>query len=273
MYRLMKTVGTIFLNENNYLNSSIYSFICPEDIISKRDLLRQKNSGNNSTYITKNDSNIVQVIGKTYGTNKYETTLMCIALSKIINTKLEVYQVSEQDLKFLPKSSLESFKILKNIDVYETNRTLEKSKSLQDPNYRSILYIYNLLNKFGNKKCSLCECEIYEIVQGAHIFAVSDIKKSANLTEDEKFEQAIDGENGLWLCQNHHKLFDSNILLISESGNIKYKININEENKKYINTITTTNKIPSNFISRKFKDYLKKRNKLLDESLYIDINI
>ena len=33
----------------------------------------------------------------------------------------------------------------------------------------------------------------------------------------------IDGENGIWLCEYHHRLFDGNIFMISIKGNIKFK--------------------------------------------------
>ncbi|WP_151946895.1 HNH endonuclease signature motif containing protein [Aliarcobacter butzleri] len=273
MYRLMKTVGTIFLNQNDYLSFNVQPFASPEDIMHQRNLLRDKNSSNNSTYITKNNLSVVQVIGKTYGANKYETTLMCIALSKVCENNLEVYQVSEQDLKTLPASSIKSFALLGNIDVFTTNKTLEKNSIEENSSLRSMFYIYNLLNKFGDKKCYLCECEIQEIIQGAHIFPISDIKRLENLTNEEKFEQAIDGENGLWLCQNHHKLFDTNIILISENGSILYRINLDERYKKYINNITTVKKIFDNVLTPKFIEYLNKRNNSLNEMLYTNIYI
>lgn len=82
MYRLMKTVGTEFLNESDYLANAIAPFNSVSDIIAQRDLNRGKNKGNASTYATVDENDTLQIFGKTYGANKYETTLICIAICK-----------------------------------------------------------------------------------------------------------------------------------------------------------------------------------------------
>ena len=102
MYRLMKTAGVEFLNEDEHLTNRISPFTTVEDIINNRNLNRERNRSNNSTFLTQSSDNKIQLYGKTYGANKYETTLLCIALSEITTTQIELYQICEQDLKILP---------------------------------------------------------------------------------------------------------------------------------------------------------------------------
>jgi len=216
MYRLMKTAGTIFLNESDYLTNAITPFNSASDIIAQRDLNRGKNKGNFSTYVTIDENDILQVFGKTYGANKYETTLLCLAIRKITPFKMELYEIKEGNLKKLPEEAREVILAL-GITVITSDLVLQRDRDEFEKNdgLRSPTYIYNLLEKLGDKKCSLCECEIPQIIQGAHVWSVSSIKKAKNINQDKKLQFSVDGDNGLWLCNNHHKLFDRNILLIN----------------------------------------------------------
>lgn len=261
MYRLMKTSGTIFLNENEFLKRKIIPFSTVEDIIVTRNEGQRKN--NNSTYLTSNSENTIQVYGKTYGANKYETTLLCLALSKITTLPIELYQIGEGGLTQLPKTAIIAIENTEKIQILTSNRTLEKTEFEENNSLRSSRYIYNLLEKLGNKKCSFCECKIPQIIQGAHIWSVSDIKKMEHLTQDEKLECAIDGENGIWLCQNHHKLLDVHFLKISLDGKIKYQAQV-EENVDYIKQITSIIELSPDILTDRFIKYLEKRNRIIE---------
>ena len=105
----------------------------------------------------------------------------------------------------------------------------------------------------------LCNCEIPEIIQGAHIWPVSNIKKRDNLTIDEKLKYATDGENGIWLCENHHKLFDENIIVLKSNGNVEYRENLTEKQIEFLKEITTIPYINPKMLSEKFVMYLEKR--------------
>lgn len=93
MYRLMKTAGTVFLNETEHLNNQITPFNSISDIIAHRNSNQGRNRGNNSTYLTTDQNNTLQIYGKTYGANKYETTLLCLAISEITTNKIELYEL------------------------------------------------------------------------------------------------------------------------------------------------------------------------------------
>ncbi|HIP12474.1 MAG TPA: HNH endonuclease [Arcobacter sp.] len=268
IYRLMKTSGTIFLNEKEYLEATILPFTTVENIIFARNKGQRRN--NNSTYLTKSTDNTIQVYGKTYGANKYETTLLCLALSKITPLPIELYQIGEGGLTQLPKTAIIAIESTKKIQIYTSNRTLEKVEFEENNSLRSGRYIYNLLEKLGDKKCAFCECEIPQIIQGAHIWSVSDIKKMKHLTQDEKLECAIDGDNGIWLCQNHHKLLDVHLLKISVDGKIKYQSQV-QGNIDYIKQITTVIELSNDILTATFIQYLEKRNRIIQGIEFISL--
>ena len=125
---------------------------------------------------------------------------------------------------------------------------------------RSAKFIYNLLCKYGEKHCALCDCQIDSLIQAAHIWPVSDIKK-AKLSFNDKKDKASDAENGIWLCENHHKLFDSNLLTVNqETGDIILSDTLAENSINFINYITTLKQIK---LSTKMKEYFMLRYKLI----------
>lgn len=267
MYRLMKTAGTIFLNETTYLTTAVNPFNTVSDIIAHRDLNRGRNRGNASSYVTVDENDILQIFGKTYGANKYETTLLCLAISKITPYSIELYEIQEGNLTKLPQDARNVIVNL-GINVITSDLVLERAEFETNDSLRSPTHIYNLLEKLGEKKCSLCDCEIPQIIQGAHIWPVASIKRANNINLDTKIQKAIDGDNGLWLCDNHHKLFDINMLFIASDGRVKYKSNIEQSHKEYLSDFTLNKRVPNEILTPSFIDYLDKRNRMLDESLY-----
>lgn len=261
VYRLMKTVGFKFLNEE-ILNDNIQPFTSIPDLILSRRINSGRNQSNNPTYITKSSSKNIDLYGKTYGASKYETSLLCYAISKIAqndNKLITLYQVAEGNLQILPKSSLNVIHSMGNIQIIQSNQQLEREVFRDNDSLRSPRYIYNLLERIGEKKCALCSCEIPEIIQGAHILPVATIKK-CNMSFEEKITHATSGHNGLWLCENHHKLFDENIINISNNGDVLISNNLNENNKTFLNSITTKSRISPEIMSNSFVGYLQQRN-------------
>ncbi len=267
MYRLMKTAGTIFLNETTYLSSAVSPFNTVSDIIAQRDLNRGRNRGNASSYVTVDENDTLQIFGKTYGANKYETTLLCIAIHKITPYSMELYEIQEGNLKKLPRDA-RSVIVNLGINVITSDLVLEREEFETNDSLRSPTYIYNLLEKLGEKKCSLCNCEVPQIIQGAHIWPVASIKRADNLSIDSKIQYATDGDNGLWLCNNHHKLFDINMLYIASDGQVKYETSIEQNHKEYLNVITLNKQVPAEILTTTFISYLDKRNRMLDENLF-----
>ncbi|WP_168402910.1 HNH endonuclease signature motif containing protein [Erwinia amylovora] len=259
MYRLMATAGFIFLNDDIAVGKKITHFNNIDDLILNKDLLRNKNKANNSSYITINDKNITQIYAKTYGANKKESTLMCLALANLDCKRVELIQVSEGSLTKLPKPDLSVIQREINILEIQTDKDMERDEFIKNDSLRSPTFIYNLLNKIGQKKCSFCDCEIPQIIQGAHIWPVSEIKK-INSNDDEKLKHALSENNGIWLCENHHKLYDRNIIVINENGGILVKNSILKSHENYIKKITINKSLPNSILSNDLILYINKRN-------------
>ena len=271
-YKLIETAGIKFLNAEDYYPSPILPYINIDDIIQERLQNQKSNHSNNSSFITKTQERI-QLYAKTYGANKYESTIFGVALSKITDRPIDIFAVSEQNLKKLPKSSLLTFSKLGNINVYNTSLRLDKLAVDSDDSIRlrSAAYNFNLLKRIGAKKCALCECDIPEIIHGAHIWNVADIRICDKIDDTQRYEHATSGHNGLWLCHNHHKLFDSNLLALDLDGRCLIKRNIPDTHENFINNSVTKCLINHKFISDNFRYYLAQRNQAINLSLYVAI--
>lgn len=261
IYRLMETIGFEFLNPE-VLQNRILPFSSIDDIMLSRRVNSGRNQSNNSTYITKSTIRNIDIYGKTYGANKYETSLICYALSLLVKSgqQITLYEVLEKDLKELPESSLNVIKSMGVIKVEPIDMQLEKRAFEENNSLRSPRYIYNLLGRLGKKRCALCGCEIPEIIQGAHIWPVAEIKKAGYLSLDEKIAHAISGENGVWLCENHHKLFDEHLLTFSENGNVLFSNQLDRPNTLFLERITPVRTLPEGFMTENFISYVRRRN-------------
>lgn len=269
IYRIMRTIGIYFLNSDYGLKGVVLSeFTSVKDIITTRNLLRNANSSNKSTYIT-DEGTCYHIYGKTFGANQKETTLLCFALSMLTDKPLKLFQIIDNDSDALSKNDINAiyefsienkskgFEIVDESLMFDEKETTE----LSTDNLRSPKFIYNLLDKFnGEKKCSLCECKIESIVQAAHIYPVSAIRKRADLSYEEKLEIATDGDNGLWLCENHHKLFDRNIIWF-ENGKIVVSSKLNSFDILFVEHITTIDEIQPEYINEKMLSYFDMRMK------------
>lgn len=263
IYRLMNTIGFVFLNASRTLSTQISAFTSIEDIIFNRRINAGRNKSNNSTFITKSRANEIEVYGKTYGANKYETSLICYALAFLWNQgqRITLYEMLEGDLKQLPASSLNVIRSMGIIKVVPTDMTLEKNIFEKNNSLRSPRYLYNLFNKLGNKHCVLCNCEIPELIQGAHIWPVADIKRTYRLSQAQKLACAIDGENGLWLCENHHKMFDEHLLSFDQNGKVHIRKGINSRYMRFIDETTKFKELPDIVLTDRFLEYLWERNR------------
>lgn len=261
IYRLMNTIGFEFLNAGPDLLRRISAFHSVEDIIFNRRINAGRNRSNNSTFITRGSAGEIEIYGKTYGANKYETSLICYALAHLWQSgqNIKLYEVLEGDLKELPESSLKVIRQMGVIDIIPTDMTLEKRMYEKENSLRSPRYTYNLFNKLGNKHCALCNCQIPELIQGAHILPVAAIKKMRFLPLEQRLELALDGDNGLWLCENHHKMFDEGMVSFDNRGSLIVEKDIDRRHRQFIDEITTSRRLPSEFLTDKFLWYLQQR--------------
>lgn len=263
IYRLMSTVGFVFLNDLEAIGERIQPFNSIEDILFNRRINTGRNQSNNPTYITKSSSRTIEVYGKTFGANKYETSLLCYALAMLCQREqnIKLYQVVEGNLTILPNASLEVIRQMGKIELIQTDMRLEKIQFEDNNSLRSPRYTYNLLNKLGKKHCALCNCEIPELIQGAHIWPVSAIKKAPALTMEQRLGYALDGENGLWLCENHHKMFDEDLITFDQNGRLLFHNNIDRRHMRFIDEITKYHELPGEVVTEQFLWYLWQRHR------------
>ena len=271
VYRLMQTVGFTFLNFPT--SSATTGFITIEDMMRARDENRGTNKSNNSTYISKNDEGGYEAYCKTYGASKYESSLICYAMSMIIGhtERIKLYEILEGNLKELPESSLQVLRKMDTVDIIKTDLTFEKRifEESRGNQLRSPRYQYNMLDKLGEKHCALCGCTIPDIIQGAHIWPVASIRAAKSISIDDKVRYATDGDNGLWLCENHHKLFDRNIIAILTDGTVKYNHSLPSVHVPYLHTFTENTHLPAIYLNDNFRHYVELRNRSLNPASYV----
>lgn len=223
-YKLLLTGGIKILNldrvrssENAILLDHTTPFTDYKQMRTYRLSLSRRNSSNNSTTFEEND-NEISVYGKSYGANGRETTAICLALSKLVKDKnIKLYNVNETDRRHLAEIDPANRCILEHISVEINDDRMDfesnDEKIIAKRNTR--LFHYNLMQKYKGKKCYLCGCDIEKVIQGAHIYSSSDILHSS-ISEAEKTKQIVDADNGIWLCANHHLLFDYLLIYFKE---------------------------------------------------------
>lgn len=271
-YRVLSTVGVRFINPDKGLVGIIYSpFQTIQEIISARNINREKNRANNSTYITDEGTNY-HIYGKTFGANQKETAMLCMAICKVSDKPILLFQISDNDSKQLCQTDIAT--IEKYAQIWQTQpinilddccefikqeddtlTPIQQQESLRDPRF-----IYNLLEKSdGHKKCALCSCEIDSIIQGAHIYPVAAIKKRKDLTYQDRLQLATDKDNGLWLCENHHKLFDRALIYFT-NGEVLYNSALDDSSITFINKITTETKLNSTIYNAHMQEFFAMRD-------------
>ena len=275
-YRLAKTVGIKILNEFEFDTAIRRNIAFPFESVEEWKKARMEmagaNRGNKSSYIIENDDSYV-FYGKTFGANGRESIFLLYVLANLIkeeNNKIYLYEVSDNGAFRFESSSNEEdqkFKrVLKDLNViyyadsvnYVENEEVETlSDDNRDARYQAE-FMRNLLYKFNSKKdldgnvifgpdgkpiivddikrCYLCNCDIQRLIIASHIHRVTDINK-LDIPFSEKRKLAVDGDNGLWLCANHDKLFEYGLIYF-EDNTLKISDNLTEEQKKYVKYLT-----------------------------------
>ena len=141
------------------------------------------------------------------------------------------------------------------LEIFKTYKALNNLRN-------QTLFRNNIRAKGIPMKCAVCGCDIENILEAAHIWGVAQIKDENGKTinklisttklkdliddsEDNEFKNdpfykkyvlANSGDNGIWLCKNHHKLFDDNKYCFdSVLGKIIIKVGSEDEVIKSLN--------------------------------------
>lgn len=241
-YKVLLTAGIKILNIDKVIPSDKTNYDYRTPFLDFKQMrkfrldLQQRNSGNSSTLFEETEEEI-SVYGKSYGANGRETTAICLALKKLVNLPIKIYNVNETDPNHLASVDPANKYILNYIGVTIDDGRMDFEKNDEGIAKRdSKRYHYNLLQKFKEKKCYLCECDIEKLIIGSHIHRVTDIIHS-NLSESEKQKQIIDGNNGFWLCANHDKLFEYGLIYF-DGKKLVISNKLNKHQKEYVKYLT-----------------------------------
>jgi hypothetical protein len=120
----------------------------------------------------------------------------------------------------------------------------------------------NLLNKYGSKRCLICGNNVEETIIASHIHRITDIDKSS-ISHDEKCKEAVDPDNGFWLCATHDKMFETGLFFFLNQE-LKAKVKISQLINSNESTLNTYLRNLNNDISRRqLSEFFKQNNYIL----------
>ena len=241
IYRCCKTLQINLLN----IDETLLPFSTYKEMKNARSKTSDRNTGNNASYFS-DTGDFIEFFAKCYGANGKESVFMAMVIKQLTDKKIIIYQVEDHGQRLLSSPDRKillanGFEFGEGIISEEFNRVnLEAAeKDLRDqPAFR-----LNLLKKYGDKKCYLCNCEIDSLIIASHIHRVTDIKNDKSLTDEEKKKQIIDGDNGLWLCANHDKLFEYGFIYF-DNQKMVISNRLNTEQQEFVKKITTKLSVP-----------------------------
>lgn len=276
-------------SKKEYINKKFkigQPFMETSEIRKERLKLSEKNTGNRGSYILEN-SDKTFVYGKTFGNNGFEVVMIALACATI-NNKNNVQTIMYQIKDTLGVEGFENkeakpitegnIKLLKNSRVividelqdYEDNPESD-TEYLFDRNIRNqALFMKNLMKKYGlpghedEKMCYICGNTIQDTIIASHIQRVCDINQM-NISWEEKRKKATDGDNGMWLCATHDKLFEYGLISFDEEdGDMVFDSNrLTTQQLEYIGQITDEKPIKKIHFNSNVKEYLSFHNNRL----------
>lgn len=241
IYRCCKTLQINLLN----IHKPILPFSTFRDIKTERSRVSGKNTGNNSSYFS-DTGNFIEFFAKCYGANGKEAVFMAMVVKQLTEKRVVIYQVEDHgqhslagtDKNVLINEGFEFGEDVPSEDFKKVNLDAPEKDLRDQPAFR-----LNLFKKYGDKKCYLCNCDIDSMIIASHIHRVTDIKNDKTISDDDKRKQIIDGDNGLWLCANHDKLFEYGLIYF-EDKKMVVSSRLNTEQQVYVNEITTKSEMP-----------------------------
>jgi len=129
------------------------------------------------------------------------------------------------------------------IDGNVTTQLVSRNSRIQQ------IFRNNLIIEF-NLKCAICDKNLNELLIASHI-------KPAHISN---VYEKLDKDNGLLLCANHDKLFDSNLISFdSSTGKLIYDSKIKNSLKNL--DLHSELKLESKFLTQKRREFLKIHNR------------
>lgn len=248
-YELTKTENGVDINYDRYC----YLIVMPGEIYSAQpagDIIHHGKGNGSSRWVTLDDIN------------------KCIKTKKtVINKNNNVWIIHPENLRnFLTSIVLDDYIHQKDLAL---DRYYQKyiQKASNDFNAR-VIRARQLLRKkiLSRNKCEILSCNInlIESLVASHIWSVEEIKRSSNLTDDQKIKYISDENNAFLLCAIHDKLFDRYFITFDKHGIIKCS-------RKIMNSIQYYGFDPKKLdapiinINNENLPYLTKHNKIFEE--------
>lgn len=216
-YRCFVTIGIRLLNMDELQLTDITPFNSYEDLKAYRNKTSGRNTSNRQTYfVDEGGVNQISVYGKTFGANAMESFVFAMTLARISQKNVVFYQVVDNDSVALSDDQRmileeESVDFGENIKVLPDGGGVVVS-TRRETSRDTPVFHYNLLKKYGEKRCYICGCDMEHMIIGSHIERVTDIDHNDHYDNTEKNHRATDGDNGFWLCANHDKMFEYGIV-------------------------------------------------------------
>lgn len=170
--------------------------------------------------------------------------------------------------------------------LQDENRELsqfEKARVIGDIR-NQLLFRNNIRAKGILMKCPICGCDIEDVLEAAHIWGIGHIKSENgrninrlldntilhNLIDDthpfkndifyKRYVLANSGDNGVWLCRNHHGLFDDNYYCFdSEFGKVIVPLGREQEISDMLGIDLNKNVLTEDILTEETKIYINKR--------------
>ena len=259
--------------ENQHLVNTRFTSI--KEFERAKSKLTSENAGNDSSYILISRQNIT-IVAKTFGNNEYEMISYILCLSVLANKEnkklILVPKEDENGFKNIGKKNLSFIKKLGVRIFSEEEDDTQSPDTLVDEKEDSrdqVAFRRNLLNKFNGTKCACCDCYIPESLVASHIFRICDINKLP-IPYKEKHALAVNADNGLWLCSNHDRWFETGLITFDPiTGKLVYGQDylegrpLDDAELSYIQGMTTKTKIDEEFLTQGTKEFIQLHNDML----------
>jgi hypothetical protein len=155
------------------------------------------------------------------------------------------------------------------------------------------LFRNNLRQKAIQMKCCLCDCEVEDLLDAAHLWGIKEIKEEngnslnkfiestslkelfQNHTDNsilfKKYILANSGDNGIWLCKNHHGAFDRNYFSFNyKDGSLLFLKNDSKTFEQIVKELAIYETFLSKEVLNKHTStFLMKRNQIFINKIVI----
>jgi hypothetical protein len=274
MFRVLVAAG-IAGNWLEFLEDIPAEFKNIEQLIASRNRLSRKNNNASYAYYDAQEDSFYLFL-KTYGASKYESFFLALASINIETEKhINIRELEEGELTGLPSWAQDHIEDISegraschSLDIEMDEH--RKPVVLFPPSLRTPRYRVNVMNRCGQEICAFCDNNNSRNIQAAHIWDVHKLKLLSRENDDNEdlWNYATDGQNGIWLCTDHHRPFDNNTILIDLEGYILYNSEISERVISDLRNSITKTQIDPELINDEFLFYLKKRHEYIEIENY-----